>query len=57
MADDTTQNKGFRLALPEDSLRDDAARFTAHVVVIGVVLSLFAGLVGALTMMSVVYWG
>jgi hypothetical protein len=56
MAEDTTK-KGFRLTLPEDSLRDDPARFSAHVVVIGVVLALFAGLVGALTLMSVIYWG
>jgi hypothetical protein len=56
MAEDTSKN-GFRLTLPEDSLRDDTARFSALVVVIVVVLSLFAGLVGALRLLSVIYWG
>ena len=57
MADETSETNRFRLTLPEDSLRDDAARFSAHVVVIGVVLSLFTGLVAAVTLMSVMYWG
>jgi hypothetical protein len=55
MAEETS--KGFHFVPPADSLRDDSARFAAHVVVIGVALALALGLAGAVTMMSVIYWG
>ena len=57
MANDVSANKGFQFVLPADSLRDGPERTMAHVVVIAIALSLFLVLVGALTLMSVIYWG
>jgi hypothetical protein len=47
----------FEFTPPADSLRDDRARFMAHVVAIGAVVTLVMALAGAIAMMSVWYWG
>jgi hypothetical protein len=54
---ESKSGKSFQLVLPEDSLRDDKARFMAHVVAISVVVVMFLTLASALTLMSIHYWG
>jgi hypothetical protein len=47
----------LKLSPPADSLKDDDARFMAHVVAIGAVVTLFTVLATTLTLISIWYWG